>query len=81
MEVCRLIVFEDRILRRIFGPKRNKNGKWRKLDNEEILSLYHSPNLKAIKSRRIRWAGLVSRMKERRSAYKILTGKATGERP
>ena len=64
------------ILRRIFGPKRNENGQWRRLHNEELHSLYHSSNIvRVIKSRRLRWAGHVSRMEEGRSAFKILTGK------
>ena len=78
-EECRLRVFENRILRRIFGPKRDENGEWRKLHNEELHSLYRSPNiLRVIKSRRLRWAGHVARMEEGRSAFKILTGKSTG---
>ena len=74
----RLRVFEKRILRRIFGPKRDENGEWRKLHNEELHSLYLSPNIvRVIKSRRLRWAGHVARMEEGRSAFKILTGKPT----
>ena len=70
-------VFENRILRRIFGPKRDENGEWRRLHNEE-LSLYRSHNIvRVIKYRRLRWAGHVARMKECRSAFKILTGKPT----
>ena len=62
-EECRLRVFENRILRRIFGPKRDENGEWRRLDNEERHGLYRSPNIvRVIKSRRLRWAGHVSRM-------------------
>ena len=54
-EECRLRVFENRILRRIFGPKRNENGKWRRLHIEELHSLYRSPNIvRVIKSRRLR---------------------------
>ena len=79
---CRLRVFENRILRRIFGPKGDENGEWRRLHNEELHSLYGSPNIvSVIKSRRLRWAGHVARMDEGRSAFKILTGKPTGKRP
>ena len=50
-------VFENRILKRIFGPKRDANGVWRRLHNEELDSLYHSPNIvRVIKSKRLRWA-------------------------
>ena len=63
-------------------PKRNENGEWRRLRNEELNSLYRSPNIvRVIKSRRLRWAGHVARMEEGRSAFKILTGKPTGKRP
>ena len=80
-EECRLRVFENRILRRIFGTKRDENGEWRRLHNEELHSLYHSPNtVRVIKSRRLRWAGHVARMEEGRSAFKILTGRPTGKR-
>ena len=81
-ENCRLWVFENRIPRRIFGPKRDENGKWRRLQNEEFHSLYRSPNrFRAIKSKRLRWAVHIARMEEGRSAFKILTGKPTGKRP
>ena len=80
-EERRLRVFESRILRRIFGSKRNENGEWRRLHNEELHSLYRSPNIvRVIKSRRLRWAGHVARIEEGRSAFKILTGKPTGNR-
>ena len=81
-EESRLRVLENRILRQIFGPKWVQNGEWRRLHNEELHSLYRSPNLvSVIKSRRFRWAGHVARMEESRSAFKILTGKSTGKRP
>ena len=67
---------------RIFGPKRDENGEWRRLHNEELHSLYRSPNIfRVIKSRILRWAGHVARMGKGRSAFKILTGKPTGKRP
>ena len=67
---CRLRVFENRILRRIFGPKREENGEWRRLHNKEFHSLVRSPNIvRVIKSRRLRWAGHVARIEEGRSAF------------
>ena len=78
---CRLRVFQNRILRRIFGPKMDENGEWRRL-HKELHSLYHLVNIvKVIKSRRLRWAGHVAKREEGRSAFKILTGKPTGKRP
>jgi hypothetical protein len=82
-EECRLKVFENRLLRRIVGPKRDEvTGEWRRLNNEELYALYSSPNIiRVIKSRRLRWAGHVARMGERRGAYRALVGKPEGRRP
>jgi hypothetical protein len=76
-------VFENRVLRRIFDPKRDEvTGDWRKLHNEELHNLYSSQNIiKIIKSRRMRWVGHVARMGEKRNAYRILVGKSEGRRP
>jgi hypothetical protein len=64
-EEHRLRVFENCVLRRIFGPKREEDGSWRKLHNNELHSLYSSPNIvRVIKPRRMRWAGHVARMGE-----------------
>jgi hypothetical protein len=72
-------VFENRLLRRIFGPKRDEvTGEWRKLHSEELQILYSSPN---IKSMRMRWAGCVARMGEERNVYRVLMGKPEGKRP
>jgi hypothetical protein len=80
-EERRLRVFENRNLGRIFGPKRDENGEWRRLHNEELHSLYRSPNIvRVIKSRRLRWAGHVARMEEERSAFKIFTCTRAGVR-
>ena len=82
-EERRLRVFENMVLRRIFGPERDEvTGEWRKLRNEELNGLYCSPNIvRVIKSRRMRWAGHVARMEERRDAYRVLMGKTEGKRP
>jgi hypothetical protein len=76
-------VFENRVLRRIFGPKRHEMiGGWEKLHNEELHKLYSSPSIiRMFKSRRMRWAGYVERMGEKRNAYRILVGKQEGKRP
>jgi hypothetical protein len=76
-------VFENRVLRRIFGPKRDEaTAEWRRLHNEELNDLYSSPNIiRVIKSKRMRWAGHVARMGEQRSAYRILVGRPKGRRP
>ena len=82
-EERRLTVFENRVLRRIFGPKRDEvTGEWRKLRNEELNDLYSSPSIvRVIKSRRMKWAGHVARMGERRGVYRVLVGKPDGKRP
>jgi hypothetical protein len=76
-------VFENRVLRKIFGPKRDEViGGWRKLHNEELHNMYCSPSIiRIIKSRRMRWAGHVDRMGEKRNTYRILMGKPEGKRP
>jgi hypothetical protein len=67
---------------RIFGPNRDENGEWRWVHNDELYSLYRSPNVvRVLKSIKLRWAGHVARMEEGRSAFKILSGKPTGKRP
>jgi hypothetical protein len=72
-------VFENKVLRMIFGPKRDEV---RKLHNEELRDLYSSPSMiRIIKSRRMRWAGHVVRMGEKRNAYRLLVGKPEGKRP
>jgi hypothetical protein len=82
-EERRLRVFENRALRRIFGPKRNEvTGELRKLHKEELHDLYSSPNIAwVIKSRRMKWAGHVARLGEERSVYRVLVGKPEGKRP
>jgi hypothetical protein len=78
-----LRVFENRVLRRIFGPKRDEVTRgWRKLHNEELHNLHSSPNvIRMTKSRRMRWAGHVARMGEKRTAYRILVGTPEEKRP
>jgi hypothetical protein len=77
----RLRVSENSVLR-IFGPKREEDESWRKLHNDEIHSLYSSPNIvRVIKSRRMRWAGHVARMGEGRGEYRVLVGRPEGKRP
>jgi hypothetical protein len=82
-EERRLRVFENRVLRRIFVSKRVEvTREWKKLHNEELNDLYSSPNtVRLIKSRRIRWAGHIVRMGERRGVYRLLFGKPRGKRP
>ena len=76
-EERRLMLFENRVLRRIFGPKRDEvTGERRKLHNEELNDLYCSPNIfRVIKSRRMKWAGHIARMGERLVVYRVLVGK------
>ena len=82
-EECRQRVFENRVLRRIFGSKIDEvTEEWRKLHNEELNDLYCSPNvLRVIKSRRMRWVGHVARLGERRGVYRVTVGKYEGKRP
>jgi hypothetical protein len=75
-EEHRLRVFENRVLRKIFGPKREEDVSWRKLHNDEVHSLYSSPNIvRVIKSRRMRWAGHMARMGEGRGVQRVLVGR------
>jgi len=76
-------VFENRVLRRVFEPKRDEvTGEWRKLHNEELNDLYSLPNIvRVVKSRRMRWAGHVARMGEVRGVHRVLVRKPEGKRP
>jgi hypothetical protein len=76
-------VFENRVLRKVFGPERDEViGGWRKLHNEELHNLYCSRSIiRIIKSGRMRWAGHAARMGEKRNAYRIVVGKPEGKRP
>jgi hypothetical protein len=76
-------VFENRVLRRIFGPKRDEvTGEGRKLHNEELHDLYSSPSIiRIIKTKRVRWAGHVARMGEKRNAYTMFVGNPEGRMP
>jgi hypothetical protein len=85
-EERRLRVFENRMLRRAFGPKRDEvTGKWKKLHNEELNDLYSLPNIvRVVKLRRMRWAGHVAHMGEDRGVHRVcrvLVGKPEGKRP
>jgi hypothetical protein len=78
----RLKVFENRMLRRISGPKREANGSQRKLHNDEFHRLYCSMNIvRVIKSRRMRWAGHMACVEEGRGVYTVLIGRSEGKRP
>jgi hypothetical protein len=82
VEERRLRVFENRVLRKIFRPKREEDDSWRKLHNDELHSLYSSLNIvRLIKSRRLRWAGHVACMGEGRGVYRVLIGRPEGKRP
>ena len=82
-EERRLRVFENRVLRRVFGPKRDEvTGEWRKLHNEELNDLYSlSDIVRVVKSRRMRWVGNVALMGEDRGVHRVLVGKPEGRRP
>jgi hypothetical protein len=81
-EEHRLRVLKNRLLRRISGPKEDEVIRgWRKLHNQEVYNLYFLPRIRMIKSRRIRWAGYVARMGEKRNAYRIFVGKPERKSP
>jgi hypothetical protein len=81
-EEHRLRVFENSVLEKKFGPKSEEDGSWKKLHNDELHSLYSSPNIvRVIKSWRVRWAGHVARMGEGRGVYKVSVGRSEGKRP
>ena len=76
-------MFDNRVLSRVFGTKRDEvTGEWRKLHNEELSDMYSLPNIvRVVKSRRMRWAGHVARMGEEKGVYRVLVGKPEGKRP
>ena len=82
-EEHRIRVFENKVLRKIFGAKKGEiTGEWRKLHSAELHALYYSPNIcRYLKSRRLRWAGHVARMEQSRNAYRALAGKPEVKRP
>jgi hypothetical protein len=75
-------VFENRVLRRMFGPERDElTGGWRKLHNEDLHNLYSSPSIiRMIMSKRMKWTGQIARMEKKRNAYRLLVGKPYGKR-
>jgi hypothetical protein len=83
MEDHRLRVFENRVLRKIFGPKRDEvTEEWRKMNNKELCDLYSLRSIiRIIRSRRMRWTGHVTQMGEKRKEYRVLVGKPEGKRP
>jgi hypothetical protein len=81
-EERRLRVFENRVLRRVFGPKKDEvTEEWRKLHNEELSDMYSLNIVRVVKSRRMSWAGHVARMGEGRGVHRVLVGKPEGKRP
>jgi len=82
-EERRLRVFENMVLRRVFGPKKDEvKGEWRKLHNEELRDLYSLPNIvRVVNSRGMRWAGHVACVGEGRGVHRVLVGKPEGKRP
>jgi hypothetical protein len=82
-EERRLRVFENRVLRGVFGPKRDEvTAEWRKLHNEELNNMYPLPSIvRVVKSRRMRWVGHVARIGEKRGVHRVLVGKPEGKRP
>jgi hypothetical protein len=82
-EEHKLRVIENRVFRRIFGPKKDRvTGRWRKWHNEELHNFYSSPSvIRIMKSRRMRWVGHVARMEEKENVYRLLVGKSEGKRP
>jgi hypothetical protein len=80
-EEHRMRVFENRVLRRIFGPKREEDGSWRKLHNDELHGLYFSQNIVTEIKSRMGWAGHVARMGKGRGVHRVLVGRPEGKKP